>query len=220
MSGWQDISVSGRIGLLKRRAAWVVVLLLFLAGCDPWADPTAAPAATPTPTPQATPTRKPLPPTGAPPTGAPRTQVRPRVGLDVGDRAPDFELFDLQGRAIRLSDLRGQVVMLNFWAVWCGFCRIEFPVMQSAYERHQNDGFVVLAIDIQETQEAVQAFAEDVRMTFPVLLDSRGQVASAYRIRGLPTSLFIDAEGVIQVVRIGPVDEALLEQYLTQLGVH
>ena len=198
----------------------VAFLALALAACGLRADPTAAPAAMPTPAPQATPTRKPLPPTATPAPVPSRTQVQPRVGLDVGDRAPDFELFDLQGRAIRLSDLRGQVVMLNFWAVWCGFCRIEFPVMQTAYERHQNDGFVVLAIDIQETQEAVQAFAEDVGMTFPVLLDSRGQVASAYRIRGLPTSLFIDAEGVIQAVRMGPVDEALLEQYLTQLGVH
>ena len=143
----------------------------------------------------------------------------PPVGRRVGNTAPDFELEDLGGDTIHLHDYRGQVVMLNFWATWCGFCRVELPHMQRAYETYQDRGFTVLAINVREEAGPVRAFVEDMGMTFPVPLDKAGEVLSQYRIRGLPTSIFIDQEGVILAVRVGPVEEEMIEAYLAQAGI-
>ncbi|MBL7201815.1 MAG: redoxin domain-containing protein [Anaerolineae bacterium] len=143
----------------------------------------------------------------------------PPVGLRVGNTAPDFELEELGGDTIRLHDYRGQVVMLNFWATWCGFCRVELPHMQRAYETYGDRGFTVLAINVREEAGPVRAFVEDMGMTFPVPLDTAGEVLSQYRIRGLPTSVFIDQEGVILAIRVGPVEEEMIETYLAQAGI-
>lgn len=132
----------------------------------------------------------------------------------VGALAPVFELTGLEGDKIRLSDLRGQVVLLNFWATWCGHCRAEFPVLQAFYKRHQNEGFVVLAINIQENKERVAELVNDMGLTFPVLLDRRGEVTASYRVRGLPTSFLIDREGTILEKHIGPLTESMLDGYL------
>jgi peroxiredoxin len=137
----------------------------------------------------------------------------------VGDLAPDFELIDLDGSKVTLSDFRGQVVLLNFWAVWCSYCRAEFPVLQAFYERHQNDRFVVLAINIQESKELVSEYVGETGLTFPVLLDRWGEVTARYRVRGLPTSFLVDREGRILEKHIGPVDESMLDEYLAQSGV-
>jgi len=137
----------------------------------------------------------------------------------VGDLAPDFELVDLDDSTVTLADFRGQVVLLNFWAVWCAYCRAEFPVLQAFYERHQNDGFVVLAINIQERKELVSEYVGETGLTFPVILDQRGEVTARYRVRGLPTSFLVDREGRILEKQIGPVDESMLDEYLAQSGV-
>jgi len=141
------------------------------------------------------------------------------VGLRVGDTAPDFALESLRGETIRLSDMRGQVVMINFWAVWCGYCRIELPAMQAVYQVYQDQGFTVLAVDVQESRDVVQAFVEDAGLTFPILLDQRAQVTSMYRIRGLPTSFFVDGDGIITAVHLGPVNEQIIEEYMAEAGV-
>jgi peroxiredoxin len=141
------------------------------------------------------------------------------VVVQVGDLAPDFELVDLDDSGVALADFRGQVVLLNFWAVWCGYCRAEFPVLQAFYERHQNDGFVVLAINIQERKELVSEYVGETGLTFPVLLDRRGEVTARYRVRGLPTSFLVDRDGRILEKHIGPVDESMLDEYLAQSGV-
>ena len=134
----------------------------------------------------------------------------------VGALAPDFELAGLDGNKVRLSDMRGQAVLLNFWAAWCGHCRAEFPALQAFYERHQNEGFVVLAINIQESKERVTALVNEMGLTFPVLLDQRGEVTASYRVRGLPTSFVVDREGLILEKHIGPVTESILDGYLAQ----
>jgi peroxiredoxin len=137
----------------------------------------------------------------------------------VGDRAPAFELTDLDGNWVKLDDYKGQVVLLNFWAVWCGPCRTEFPVIQQVYERYKTQGFVVLAVNIQESEERIAEFANETGLTFPVLLDRRGQVSARYRVRGLPTSLLVDREGMILEKHIGPVDELTLARYLALAGI-
>ena len=181
--------------------------------------PTAVPSPTKVPDPTATrflvetPTRTPAP------TPAPSQTLSPPVGLRVGDTAPDFALESLQGETLRLSDMRGQVVMINFWAVWCGYCRIELPAMQAVYQVYQDEGFVVLAVDVQESKDVVKAFVEDVGLTFPILLDQRAKVTSMYRIRGLPTSIFVDPNGVIAAVHLGPVNEQIIQEYMAEAGV-
>lgn len=141
------------------------------------------------------------------------------VGLQVGNVAPDFALSNLEGQTVRLSDLRGQAVLVNFWATWCGFCLFELPEMQSAYDAHRDQGFMVWAIDVREEAQAVRTFADDLDLSFPILLDEQGEVTLRYRVRGLPTTLFIDRDGVILGVQIGPVDKEWIEQHLAQVGV-
>lgn len=145
---------------------------------------------------------------------APKTAV-----ARVGDLAPAFELTDLDGNQVKLDDYRGQVVLLNFWAVWCGPCRTEFPVIQQVYGRYKNQGFVVLAVNIQESKERIAEFASELELSFPVLLDRRGQVTARYHVRGLPTSFLVDREGRILEKHIGPVDESILEKYLSRVGI-
>jgi peroxiredoxin len=141
------------------------------------------------------------------------------VGIAEGLLAPDFELRDLDGRAFKLSDYRGQVVLINFWATWCGYCRAEFPEIQESYERNQQKGLVVLAVNVQDRRESVEAYAQELGLTFPILLDPLGRASGSYKARGLPTSYFVDQEGLIVRRRVGPVDQAMIDAVLEQVGV-
>ena len=146
------------------------------------------------------------------------TPDAPPVGLKVGYTAPNFALEDLQGSEIVLSDLRGQAVLMNFWAVWCGFCRVEMPELQTAYDTYGDEGFVVLGIDVGEEAERVAPFVQEMGVTFPILLDQQGSVTQQYHIRGLPTSIVIDADGVIRAVHVGPVTERQIARYLAEMA--
>jgi len=152
--------------------------------------------------------------------GADRTpEARGDVGIEEGQRAPDFELEDLGGNEVKLSDYRGQVVLINFWATWCGPCRSEFPEIQDVYTRNQAHGFVVLAINVQDRRESVQAYVQELGLTFPVLLDPLGRATGPYKANKLPTSYFIDQEGVIVLKKLGPVNKQIIENVLAQTGV-
>ncbi|MBN1641708.1 MAG: TlpA family protein disulfide reductase [Anaerolineae bacterium] len=141
------------------------------------------------------------------------------IGVQVGDIAPDLALQDLAGETVRLGDYRGQAVLINFWAVWCTFCRIELPEMQAVYDAYRERGFVILAIDVQDAAPEVQAYADELGLAFPILLDPKAEVTRSYRVRGLPTSCFLDQDGVIIGRELGPIDEAWLERHLAQVGV-
>lgn len=133
---------------------------------------------------------------------------------EVGAEAPYFALIDLNGERVSLSDLRGQVVLLNFWATWCGPCREEMPTIQ---ERYNDGGFAVLAIDFDESKEKVQGYMDELGIDLPVLLDPGGNIQELYRVRGYPTSFFVDADGVIRFIHIGELKIGDLDYYLTQL---
>jgi cytochrome c biogenesis protein CcmG/thiol:disulfide interchange protein DsbE len=133
--------------------------------------------------------------------------------------APDFALEDLTGTEIRLNDLHGQPVLINFWATWCGPCRLEMPAIQERYERFKGEGLVVLAVNFDEPASAVETFRGELGLTFPLLLDQGAAVQKLYRIRGYPASYFIDADGVIQVQHIGVMTEGQLDENLTRIGV-
>lgn len=141
------------------------------------------------------------------PGGSPSTTAtsRPPARPIAGFPAPDFELNSLDGPKVSLSSFRGQPVVLNFWATWCSPCRHEIPFLQDiAMDPDWLDrGLEMVAVDIQESEGDVRQFMEANGMTYRVLLDRSGAVASLYNIRGIPTTFFIDKDGIIQNVKVG-----------------
>lgn len=140
-------------------------------------------------------------------------EITADIGLEIGQFAPDFELQTLDGESVRLSEYRGQRVLLNFWATWCPPCRAEMPDMQQFYE---NEDVVILAVNLTKTEksrEHVPAFVEDYRLTFPILLDEEIAVAGIYRIQPIPTTYFIDTAGRIHNAAFGALDyQSMLDQ--------
>lgn len=139
------------------------------------------------------------------------------IGWSVGSQAPEIELKDLKDDTMRLSDLRGKPVLINFWATWCGPCRVEMPIMEKKYRAHKDtQGFVILAVDVKDDAgvDAVRTFLAELSLTFPVLLDSEGNAGTAYNVLGLPTSFFIDRRGVIRASRVGLMSEQYIEEQL------
>ncbi len=123
----------------------------------------------------------------------------------IGKLAPDFTLQSLDGQTVSLNDLRGQPVFINFWASWCGPCREEMPLIQAVYERQagQSQSAVILGINIGESPSTVEGFMQENGLSFPVLLDIEQTVAQDYNIRAIPTTFFIDSEGIIREIKIG-----------------
>ena len=139
------------------------------------------------------------------------------LGVNEGNQARDFTLEALDGTEMSLSDFRGKVVLINFWATWCGPCRAEIPDLQTAYETRQNDGFVVLGVNVEESRATVEPFVAEFGMTYPVLFDETGQLLKLYRAIGLPMSILVDEEGLIQARHIGYLTEGQLEDYLERV---
>lgn len=134
--------------------------------------------------------------------------------LQAGEPAPDFALLLDDGRSLRLSDLRGQPVVINFWATWCGPCRLEMPeLVKAALDKD----FVLLAVDVQEAPEPVAAFAAEFQMNFPVVLDTEGKVRSLYRAPGLPTTYFVGKDGAISSLVVGPLTPQALAERLAEI---
>ncbi|ENH97691.1 thioredoxin [Gracilibacillus halophilus YIM-C55.5] len=136
------------------------------------------------------------------------------VGLKVGQVAPDFTLQTIDGETVKLSDYRGDRVMLNFWATWCPPCREEMPDLQAFY---QDSDAVVLGINMTTTEQNigdVRDFIDEYQLSFPILVDSEDKVAVTYQIHPLPTSYMIDSKGVIQFRIFGPLDyEGMMLEY-------
>lgn len=135
--------------------------------------------------------------------------------ISVGATAPDFALQLDDDRTLRLSDLQGTPVMINFWATWCPPCRAEMPEIVEAAEKDQD--LVVIAANVQEEIDVVRSFAEEFGMSMPVALDSDGRLRDLYQVRGMPTSVFIDRSGTIASVWAGLLDAERLEEELTKI---
>ena len=130
-----------------------------------------------------------------------------------GFLAPDFALQTPAGETIKLSDLRGQAVLVNLWATWCPPCRAEMQSIETMYQEYKDQGFTVLAINMtyQDDASAVMPFVNEQVLTFPILLDETGVVGNAYQLRSLPSSYLVRRDGTINEVVIGgPMSEALL----------
>ncbi|WP_052130332.1 peroxiredoxin family protein [Ureibacillus sinduriensis] len=132
--------------------------------------------------------------------------------------APDFELRNLDGERVRLSDFKGKKVLINFWATWCPPCVKEMPAMQKFHDEHAaKEGVVILAVnatDKESSINAVKRFAREFGISFPILLDVNGDVLLNYEVLTLPTSLIIDEEGIVVEQILGPVTEEVLVEKL------
>lgn len=137
--------------------------------------------------------------------------------LVVGKVAPDFALTDLNEKSYRLSDFRGKVVFLNFWATWCAPCREEMPSMEVLYKNFEKDGLVILAVSIDRvtTTKDIPPFVKGMNLTFPVLIDSWGKTDKPYKRMGVPETFIIDQQGVIREIIIGPKDWTRIDNLKT-----
>ena len=130
------------------------------------------------------------------------------AGAHIGQAAPDFALADLDGNPVRLSDLRGRPVILNFWASWCGPCVEEFPMLRQAVADHVADEVAVVGIVVRDNSEAARRFMASMNATWPAVMDPGEQVANAYGIYGPPETFFIDANGIVRSRQIGQLGAA------------
>ena len=135
-----------------------------------------------------------------------------------GYAAPDFTLVTTTGESIQLAETRGQPVVVNFWATWCGPCRAEMPDFQRASERLAGQA-LILGVNQQETAAQVTEFALSLAIDYPLLLDTTGDINQLYRVRALPTTVFIDEDGIIDEVYTGVMTQAVLEEKLAALMV-
>ena len=136
-------------------------------------------------------------------------------GPGIGDPAPAFTLLDTDGKPAQLSDFRGKVVLVNFWATWCPPCRKEFPELAKAYDEHNGD-FVILGVDLQENTGEVRKFVEEFGAKFPIVIDVDASVSKAYRLVGLPSSFFIDQQGILRDQFFGPLSRKTLDEKIEQ----
>lgn len=154
----------------------------------------------------------------APAEGLQPGQQAPEMTIDLGN-GNTYELRDLDGNPVRLADMRGKVVWLNFFASWCPPCQQETPILRSLSDTYRDRGLEVVGVSVQETTAAdVKAYADRYRLRYTIGFDGSGDVLREYRVFALPTQFFIDTNGVIQQVVSGPVDEqgarALIESML------
>jgi len=154
----------------------------------------------------------------APAEGLKAGQQAPEMTIDLGDGST-YQLKDLDGNPVRLADLRGKVVWLNFFASWCPPCQQETPILRTLSDTYRDRGLEVVGISVQETTASdVKAYADRYRLRYPIGFDGSGNVLREYRVFALPTQFFLDTNGVIQQVVSGPVDEqgarALIESLL------
>ncbi|HXV84716.1 MAG TPA: TlpA disulfide reductase family protein [Candidatus Binatia bacterium] len=120
--------------------------------------------------------------------------------------SPDFTLPDVERGKVSLKDFRGKLLMLNFWASWCVPCREEMPAMERLYQRYKDQGFVILGVNLQDDKKSAISFVKELKITFPIAFDPKGEVGLLYGAWGLPATYLIDANGIALARAWGPAD--------------
>ena len=142
----------------------------------------------------------------------------PPQNIQSKNLAPDFSLKNLDGQTVSLSSLRGRPVMINFWASWCGPCWDEMPFLQQIYEDRDSYGVTLITVNLRESLSVITQFMQSNNLSFPVLLDTDGSVSLNYNVSGIPTTFFIDKDGIIKEKRLGPFNSvAEIESYLKNI---
>ncbi|MEO5888271.1 MAG: TlpA disulfide reductase family protein [Anaerolineales bacterium] len=179
----------------SRMKRWEIVMMVSLAAGILWTVVSRVPSAV-----------------GAPLSSSPS----PREGF----LAPDFTLDTLEGTEVTLSDLRGKIVLINLWATWCPPCRAEMPALENAYEQYKDSGVVILGLNVtnQDSEKDIPLFIDEFGLTFPILLDRDGSASALYQLRGLPTTFFVNREGIIRTVVVGgPMNETFIRSKIEAL---
>lgn len=137
----------------------------------------------------------------------------------ISDDAPDFTLKSLEGSNLRLEEYRGQVVLLNFWASWCGPCRQEMPLLDRLHHRYEDTGFAVLGVNVEGEAAPAQEIVDAINVTFPILIDDGQQVSQMYNLQAMPSTVVIDRDGVVRYIHLGykPGDEAKYVEVVKRL---
>jgi peroxiredoxin len=145
--------------------------------------------------------------------------VYANASVNVSEQAPDFTLKSLEGQNLRLEEYRGQVVLINFWASWCGPCRQEMPILDQLHQRYEDTGFAVLGVNVEGEIAPAQKIVDKTNVTFPVLIDEGQSVSQMYDLEAMPSTVVVDRAGVIRYVHMGykPGDEAKYVEIVKQL---
>ena len=206
----------------------IVAIALVAAACGeasaplPTPTPPQANTATPEPTPTPTATAAPAPSPTATPEPAPTStalpaptpiKVQTRATKESG-KAYDFEIETFDGETLRLSDLEGKVVVLNFWASWCPPCRWEMPFFEEMHQEYEDQGVVFLGVAISDTLENARGFAESTGVTYPIGLDTTNEIARNYNVVSLPTTFFIGRDGNVERRLASAANEGVLKVFL------
>lgn len=138
------------------------------------------------------------------------------VGLEIGNMAPEFVSQTVEGEAVSLAGYRGKVVILNFWATWCGPCRVEMPEFQAAYEQLSEKDFVVVAVNFGETAATIKAFQNELGLTFPLVMDERGDIQEQFGIFSYPTTFVLNPQGIITEKIVGPMTASQVETLVNE----
>ena len=140
-------------------------------------------------------------------------------GGNIQGKAPNFTLKSNSGKNIKLSELRGQVVLLNFWASWCGPCRQEMPLLEKLQQRYSALGFTVLGVNVEEDSSKAKTLLKDIPVSFPILFDTQNTVSEQYKVSAMPSTVMIDRNGNMRYLHKGykPGDEAQYKKWVKQL---
>jgi peroxiredoxin len=144
------------------------------------------------------------------------------AGLGIGDLPPDFELTTLDGESLKLSELKGKKVVLNFWATWCPPCKAEMPHMQNYYRNSaEEDNVEIVAVNMTDSEKrgvkVVKEFVDSYELTFKIPLDEKGVVGEAYQVFQIPTTYMLNTDGTISQIVKGPLDESTLKTLIDDL---
>jgi thiol-disulfide isomerase/thioredoxin len=141
------------------------------------------------------------------------------LAKDMTGAAPDFTLKSISGENLKLSEFRGDVILINFWASWCGPCRQEMPLLDQLYQRYSPVGFTILGINVEENSDQARKLLQEVPVSFPILFDTQNSVSKLYNLVGMPSTMIVDRDGNIRYQNVAylPGYEKKYEEQIKEL---